>query len=315
MVTLDELAAFVAVAETGSMTGAAERLRITQPAMTRRLKRLESDLGTALVDRRSKPVRVTAAGLEVLERARQVLQSVERVYTAGHDGARGDFRMGVGVTFASTELARPIDRVRQRFPGVAIQVITAWSPSLLARLRAGRLDSALMALPAPDPLPRGVEAVFLRDHPLVCVAPRRASLPAVVEAGAIADVRWVLNPEGCGLRRMLRQALEAHGVPLRPSVEAYGWELQLSLVARGVGFGLAPVSVVRRHPLRARLRAFRLQGHDFRLAVWLARRPDLGRLAPIADALGHELRLAVGRRPRRGGDAAPGRLAAVPAAR
>jgi len=283
--TLDELAAFVAVADTGSMSGAAEKLHITQPAMTRRLKRLESDLGAALLDRRAKPIRVTATGREVLERARHVLQSVELVYAASHDLAHGEFHVGIALTFASTALARPIDRVRQQFPKIAIQVTTAWSPSLVGRLRTRALDSALVALPQPATLPSGITGAFLRDYPLACVAPRRAGLPATVDVTDLAGARWVLNPEGCALRPLLRQTLESAGVTLRVSVEVYGWDLQLSLIARGVGFGIVPMSSVRRHPLRGKLQVFRLKGHDFRLGLWFAWPEDLGRLRPVAEAL------------------------------
>jgi DNA-binding transcriptional LysR family regulator len=297
MVTLDELAAFVAIADTGSMSAAAEKLHITQPAMTRRLKRLESDLGAALLDRRTKPIRLTTAGREVLERARQVLQSVELVYAASHELANAEFRVGLALTVGSGALARPIDRARTQFPKVAFQVTTAWSPSLLGRLKAGALESGLLALPEPTTLPGGVSGELLREYPLVCVAPRRAGLPAMVDVRDLAGAQWVLNPEGCALRPMLRHTLDAGGVGLRVSMEVVGWDLQLSLVARGAGFGLVPAPFVRDHPLRERLQVFRLSGHTFRLGFWFAWRNDLGSLRPIAEALKRDFSTVVrGRR-------------------
>lgn len=284
--SLDELRAFVTVVEAGSVSGAALRLHITQPAMTRRLKRLEQALGVQLFDRRLKPFRLTPAGREVLDRARRALQSVAAVYAASNGAPSGEFRLGVTLTYSGIALARPIDEVRLKFPQVTLQVTTGWSPLLLERLRAGGLDAAFLALVQPAALPAGVTGTLLGDYPLVGVAPRRAGLPRAVEVGQLAGASWVLNPEGCAIRRLLQQVLGEAGIPLRVAVEVYGWELQVSLIARGAGFGIMPAWCARRHPLAARLRTFRLRGHDFRMGFWSARRAGLDGREPVADALG-----------------------------
>jgi DNA-binding transcriptional LysR family regulator len=265
---------------------AAVKLHVTQPAMTRRLKRLESALGFQLLDRRVKPFRLTPAGREVLERARQVLQSVDALHAASSGAVTGELRVGVALTFAHVALARPLDDVRLRFPRVGLQVTTGWSPALLEALQASALDAAFLALVQPATLPAGVIGTLLGDYPLVGVAPRRAALPRVVALERLGQTAWVLNPEGCGIRRALQRALATAGIPLRVAVEVYGWDLQLSLVARGVGFGVMPAWCVRRHPARSRLQVFRLRDHDIRLGFWSARRPSLQALEPVAEALG-----------------------------
>ena len=88
----DDLRTFVAVAETRSMSQAARQLFLTQPAVTRRLQRLETTLGSPLVDRKRRPFALTPAGHQVLERCRRVLHSVREV----REAIAGEWKQGAG---------------------------------------------------------------------------------------------------------------------------------------------------------------------------------------------------------------------------
>jgi DNA-binding transcriptional LysR family regulator len=265
---------------------AASRLRLSQPALSRRLQRLERALGLELFDRRAKPMRPTTTGRRLLEQSRSIIQAVDQFYASGHGPPSGDFRLGVSLTYGGFALASPIDTIRKAFPDVRVQVMTGWSPFLLEQVLGGALDAAFLAL-CGDPvrMPDGVTAKQLVRTPLVGVAPRSVKLPGVVDVRRLTGAAWVLNPDGCAMRRNLQQALERHGIPLRVSAEVYGWEIQLSLIARGVGFGIQPTWPIRTSPLRTKLRTFRLKGHELHIGFWTARRPGLGRLDVVADRL------------------------------
>jgi DNA-binding transcriptional LysR family regulator len=104
--------AFIAVVETGSIGGAS--LRLNQPGVTRRVQSLEQSLGTPLLDRRSKPPRLTTAGRAAYDQARRVVQAVRDMTMALEpDGEpQGDLRVGVTAALGDLALSEPVDRLR-----------------------------------------------------------------------------------------------------------------------------------------------------------------------------------------------------------
>lgn len=113
---LEELRTLVLFAEEGSIQKVARRLPLTQPAVTRQLQRLEDVLGTTLLDRRQKPPRLTAAGLEVLTRARHILASVEALKSfAAEAEPRGVLRVGLAHGFPTPLSPMPSPAPPPRF--------------------------------------------------------------------------------------------------------------------------------------------------------------------------------------------------------
>lgn len=283
---LSEIQAFVAVGESGSVNRAAHRLRLSQPAVTRRVQRLEATLGVTLLDRRAKPPSLTPAGQLALEHCRNVLKAVAELHAATTgEGPTGEFRLGVPHSLADVALAEPADHLRQVFPRMTFRLSTGWSQDLLGQLREGALDIAIVQLPDGAHPPSGLEGRMITTYPLLFVAPRRRRLRSVVNLADVADENWVLNPDGCGFRAALRRALQEIHAPLRIAVEAYGFDLQLSLVARGAGLGLVPPRVRRRSRVRSQIRTFRIRGLDFRIAVWIVHGRLPAAVAPVVTAL------------------------------
>ncbi|HWP34442.1 MAG TPA: LysR family transcriptional regulator [Thermodesulfobacteriota bacterium] len=289
---LAEIRAFVAVAESGSIKQAARRLARSQPAVTRQIQRLEASLGVELFDRRTKPLALTAPGREALERCRAVLRAVEELRGATAPGRvpAGELRLGVAHALADVTLVGPVDRVRRAFPQVSLRLVAGWSRELLERVRSGALDAAVVQLPEGGRPPAGVEGEPIGAERLAVVAARGVQRPGGDVLADLGGAAWVLNPEGCGFRAALQRALLAVGAPLHVSVEAWGFDLQLSLVARGAGLGLVPVRVLARHRLRSRLRRLRVRGLDFKLAVWIVRGQVAASLAPVLACLDRALR-------------------------
>lgn len=281
-----DLEAFVAVIESGSMIRAAEKLFLTQPGLTRRIQNLETTLGVALLDRQSKPFRPTAAGNEVYALARAALRAVEDLVavTSTDSEPTGELRIGVPPFLSEMALAQPIDTLRQAFPKLTLRVMAGWSPGLLEGVSRGALDVAVVLLPSNVAPPDTLVAAKLGSKPTMVVAPRSFGFGKRPKRLAeLSRHPWVLNQDGCGMRSALSRAMSAAGLPFDVAVEAFGSELQLSLVARGLGIGLAAPEALKRSPHRRSLQVVEVTDFHRMLNVWLVHASLPSRLVrPVA---------------------------------
>ena len=291
-----DLQAFVAVVESESMARASEKLFLTQPGLTRRVQNLEKMLGIELLDRQSKPLKPTPAGREVYGLARTVLRAVDDLKAVASPDTEpsGEFRIGVPPFLSELALEQPIDFLRNTFPKLTLRVTAAWSPGLLQSLEQAKVDAAVVLLPESVALPEGVTSTLLSRKSMVVVAPSAFGLadkPATL--ADLANHPWVLNQDGCGMRSELGRAMAMAGLPFNVAVEAFGSELQLSLVARGLGVGLAAPEVLARSPHAKMLQVLDVPEFQSGLNVWLAHGALPSRLArPVAlmcDALVEKL--------------------------
>ncbi len=291
----NDLVAFIAVVETGSIVAAAARLNLTQPGVTRRIQNLEETLSAQLLDRQSKPLRPTAAGREAYEHGRRVLRTLEDLKaSAAPDGAvRGEFRLGLTPFLSESGLSGPLDDLRRAFPALAVRVVSAWSPDAMARVSRNELDAAAVCLPDGVAPPDELEAGDVGVQPVLFVVARDRKMPRNVDLAELSTLPWVINQDGCGFRSALKRHFDAAHLPFNVAVEALDSELRLSLVARGVGVGLVtPVGLSRsRH--RARVKIVKTPGFAPAVRAFIVHRPPAGRLRePIAlfgEALQREL--------------------------
>lgn len=141
---LRQLRYFVAVAETGNISRAAQKLFLTQPALSRQIKALEDELGQCLIERSAHSIRLTAAGEVMLREARELLtradELLERVHTAGK-GVR--LRVGYAPSLASGLLSEAVESFSQKHPNARIELFDLSSQELLAGLENETLDVAL----------------------------------------------------------------------------------------------------------------------------------------------------------------------------
>ncbi|MFY1699322.1 MULTISPECIES: LysR family transcriptional regulator [unclassified Solwaraspora] len=176
----------VAVAEEGSFEGAARRLHMAQPPLSRQIRDLERQLGVPLFDRR--PTRLTDAGAAFVASARRVLddaESVVRVTRAAGSGQTGTVRLGVVASAAAEVLPRLLAALRVTHPQITVRTQEAWPAELDAGLRAGRFDLVLTrGLPARS----DVDRCTVRREPLV----------AVVDAGHRLALRTDAGPDDTG---------------------------------------------------------------------------------------------------------------------
>jgi DNA-binding transcriptional LysR family regulator len=290
---IPDLEAFIAVVETGSLGAAALRLNLTQPGVTRRVQSLEQSLGTTLLDRRSKPPTVTAAGRAAYDHARRVSQAVRDMKSAlDPDGEpRGEFRIGVSVGLGDLALSDPVDRVRAEFPQLHVKATTGFSA--IPQLRAGKLDAAAVLSGHDDEAPGGLSGERLSAERAVIVAGPQLEVPKSPKLADLAALPWVLNQDGCVFRRVVIEAFAGKQRLMVPSVEVGPAELQLSLIARGHGVGMVLPRMLARSGFRDAVRVVNVR--DFRpvFDVWLVHATHPGQLAaPIRcfrDALKSQL--------------------------
>lgn len=277
---LDEIEAFVAVVRSQSLSQAADSLALTQPAVTRRIQNFEEALGVELLDRNTKPLRTTPMGRAVYEQCRAIVREVDALQHLVTDGAplAGVLRLGVAQTVADIAMLKGLNALRGAHPGLQARVSTGWGNPLLQKVEDGEIDAAIVLLASNRVLPDTLVGDTLGELKLAVVA-RKGSLKKRAHTLAQCQSQgWVLNPDGCGFRAGLQQALAAQGYALKLNLETLGTELQLGLVADGVGLGLVPLPLLRVSAHAAQLDV--LQVNDFKpeIAVWMVRSRALGKM-------------------------------------
>jgi DNA-binding transcriptional LysR family regulator len=275
-----DLEAFMAVVETGSIVGASARLHLTQPGVSRRIQSLEEQLGVALLDRQSKPLKPTAAGRETYVQGRRMLRVLDDLKTGlSPEGVvSGEFRLGISPYLSEVGITALADRLRDSFPDLTLRITIGWPEQLLEQLRHSEIDVAAFCLPDGLDPPTEIEADALDIQPLCVAAPRSLYLPSPATLQDLSPLPWIINQDGCGFRSVIRRRFEQEHLPLRIGIEVLSSDLRLSLVARGLGITLATRAAIESSPLRDALQIVPVQDFKPKVRAWIVRRPPIGRL-------------------------------------
>ncbi|CAJ0712335.1 HTH-type transcriptional activator CmpR [Ralstonia edaphis] len=285
---LEEMRTFVLLAQTGSIARVAERLPLTQPAVTKQIQRLERALDTVLFDRRVKPFRLTAEGEAVLARCRTIVGEFEalRGSVRATGEPEGVLRVGVSHAVGNARFARVLAGLRERYPAVSFRLSCEWGGVLRERLNRAELDAALWLAPSG---PRGYHADagirVIGTEPVRLIAAPSRKLPATLSMAQVTDEAWVLNPAGCEMRAWLLGRYEADRLTPNVAAEVQSVPLQHALVAEGFGLGFAPVRLIEPQIAEGTLSMHRLASAPSVWDVCVQRAPSLGRLARVVDAL------------------------------
>ncbi|MEX3815187.1 LysR substrate-binding domain-containing protein [Paraburkholderia sp. BR13439] len=277
---LDEIEAFVAVVRSQSLSQAADSLALTQPAVTRRIQNFEEALGVELLDRNTKPLKTTPMGRVVFEQCRAIVREVDALRHLVSDDAplAGVLRLGVAQTVADVAMLKALHALRGAHPELQARVSTGWGNPLLQRVVEGELDAAIVLLPANRTLPDTLTGETLGELKLAVVAQKGSLKKRAHTLAECQSYGWVLNPDGCGFRAGLQQALASQGYTLKLNLETLGTELQLGLVADGVGLGLVPLPLLRNSAHAAQLDVIQITDFKPEIAVWIVRSSALGKM-------------------------------------
>ncbi|RAI45769.1 LysR family transcriptional regulator [Rhodoplanes roseus] len=287
---LEDVRAFVAVVDTGSVGKAALCLNLTQPAVSRRVQRLEETLGVTLLDRDSKPARATRAGETAYRRCVAVLRAAEALTRDSRSTvAAGPLRVGLTLALSEAVLAPAIEAVRTLCPSVSLRLATDRSAILRRQVADGQLDAAVVAEKPERPLDPA-HATPLGTERVLVVVPVDSPLPDRISVAGLAGQHWVINPDGCGFRAQLDRALADRGAPVEVVAETWGAGLQLALIARGIGVGLIPERLLVGSPWRDKVRVVTVDDFAPALTAWMVTAGPLGPFDAAIEAIAATVR-------------------------
>ncbi|ENN87112.1 putative transcriptional regulator protein, LysR family [Rhizobium freirei PRF 81] len=240
MLSLDQLAAFVSVVDLGSFTAAADKIGLTQPAVSLQVKLLEQRLGVRLIERVGRRAQPSPAGVELLPHARRILDDcamAKEAMTPYREGSAGRVRIGTGGTASIHLLPRAIAAAKKRMPDLEIIVRIGNADEILRDIEANRLDLAVVTLPASG---RSLEIEPFYDDEILAVAPKGSSIPSGGPDAEFMRDKTLMLYEGGNTRRMTNEWFINAGIRPEPSMEFGSVEAIKELVAAGLGWSLLP---------------------------------------------------------------------------
>ncbi|WP_158742643.1 LysR family transcriptional regulator [Acidisphaera sp. L21] len=232
-----ELRSFVAIARAGSVSGAAERLNIAQPALSRQVQKLEDELGANLLVRHGRGVTLTQAGTLLLERAEALIRDFEQLaqgIRAPEDVFTGHVVLGVPPAAGLLIAPAVFKLFRARWPSATLQIREGISSLLEEWLLDGRLDIAVLHNPPPL---AGIDtrAVLQERMVLACPPSAEAGADAPIRFGDIGAVQLILPSMPHSNRRLVERAAVQHGTRLSLLLEVDSVPLTKAMVRGGIG--------------------------------------------------------------------------------
>jgi DNA-binding transcriptional LysR family regulator len=292
---VDHVEAFVAIVRRGGFTPAARTLHLSQPAISRRVHLLESELGAPLFERVRSGVVLTDAGRAFLPYAEALLASMRdgiEAVAALRGSDHGSVALAIVGTLASTALTERLRRFRERHPAVDLRLRTALSAEVSGLVRRG--DATLGLRYDADPHPDLVSTT-VHDEPMLPVASARHRLARRrrVDARALAGERWVAFPRRPGPAQepyasALERGLALAGVSGAEIVAVDSLTAQKRMVEAGFGLALLPASSVDEELRAGTLHVLRIPALRVTIPVVLIHRRR-GYLSGAARALGEVL--------------------------
>jgi len=248
MINLNDVQAFLAVAECQSFSRAGERLHLTQPAVSKRIQALEAALSARLFDRVGKQVYLTDAGHTLLPRAEALLRQAldtQRILRELDDQVAGTLGLVTSHHVGLHRLAPVLRAYTRRFPDVQLDIRFEDSEEAHNLIRRAESEIAVVTL---DPQGAGeLAAVPVWQDPLCFTVAEDHPLAGAGRLGLaeLAAARPVLPGLGTYTGRIVMDAFAAVGIPLRPSLATNYLETIAMLVGIGLGWGVLPRSMIR----------------------------------------------------------------------
>lgn len=292
---LRQLEYLVAVVEEANFTRAAARLHVAQPGVSAQIRQLERELGHVLLDRSTRTVRPTEAGAAILPHARAALEAIASARVAvdelagllrGHVSVGTIAARGPIATIAGSgpsDLAGWLAEFHRSHPGVEITLAEDNADRLIDRLRAGRLDVALIGLAGGTP--PGLAVAVVTERVLVAVAGEDHALAnrGSVRLDELTGYPLITLPVGSGIRTALDAGFAAAGLQPRIAFEASDPAVLTRLAGSGLGVAVLPAAETGAAPPSG-LREVAITDPQMRARLALAWRADAP-AGPAATAL------------------------------
>jgi DNA-binding transcriptional LysR family regulator len=269
-----QLRALQAIAETHTFTAAAERVHITQAAISMQIRQLELEVGASLFVRTPRRCVLTHAGEILLERAQRILREHDAALEemAELSGAtRGRLRLGSSsVMFSSDPLPQLLNELHKRHPQAEVTVGSGTSEVLVKQILAGELDLAFVSLPVEA---RGVQTELLLEDELIAIAhPKHPHAQQRVISGfALAGEPLILGERGGNTRRLIDEFFAEAGLKPKVIMELSRLASIKRMVEAGLGVGIVPVRSALEEVKAGRLVRWWIEGARINSEMGLAR--------------------------------------------
>ncbi|MDX1529506.1 MAG: LysR family transcriptional regulator [Gammaproteobacteria bacterium] len=245
---IEDLRAFVQVAEAESFHQAADELCITQSALSRRLQKLEQVLGARLLDRTSRSVGLTAVGEAFLPSARRVIRHMERALTDIRDFVDlrgGTVSMASTRTVASTVLPRALARYNAEFPGMKVRVLDGIGTGTARFVLSGEAEFGVV-LADNEPADLDVMPILEDPYVLACHEDHPLAARSEIKWSDLAGHRFLGMGTGTGNERVLSRELEASGLLPDWVIEAQHLSTVMAFIEANLGISAVPRITIER---------------------------------------------------------------------
>jgi DNA-binding transcriptional LysR family regulator len=259
---LRQLRTFRAVAELGSLSKAADRLRAAQPALSRHIKLLEHELRVELFVRNGRGMLLTSAGRLLLDRTTGLVRQIEQVrddIQSASGRPSGRVILGLVPTVSAVLSGRLARRVVTDFPEISLRIVESYGGHLVEWLHRGEMDLAITYGPAVD---LHLSVQLLGHEDIAVVGPPGSGLNKRKQV----DLKWLVKQNlilpsiSHGLRALLEKAVAREKLTLNALIEADSYRAQISLMEEGLGYTLLPASAIRAELAARRLEMAALVG-------------------------------------------------------
>jgi len=241
------LQAFLAVAETGSFSRAAERIFLTQPAISKRIAALETSLGTRLFDRIGRTVQLTPAGQALLTRSRAILRElddVKRSITNLAGTITGELSLATSHHIGLHRLPGPLTQFKEHYPGLRHDLRFMDSEKACRAVAQGEIELAIVTLPPVVSAP--LQSINIWDDPLDIVVSRTHPLAGATPASpkVLLDYPAILPGPGTYTREIILKALGPWREKITVDMATNYLEVLKMLAAIGLGWSALPRTMI-----------------------------------------------------------------------
>ena len=284
---LDQLEAFVHVAELSSFTRASAILGRPQPALSRLVRQLEVDLRQNLLRRNGRGVALTEAGKVLLEHSKGILHQVDTARNALKNlqgTLDGSFKIGLAPSVSRVATLTLVRSFRKQFPQATITVSEGLSTYLAEWLAMGRIDAAVLYDTGETPL---VDKRVLFSEEMFLVSRADADLPATIALADLPRYPLIIPGRSHAIRTLVEMHAAERGIQLNIALEIDAVPPLLDLVDEGHGHAVLPVNTILSDPRQRRFRCTRIADPAIhsRLALATSNQHPMSRLATRAVAL------------------------------
>ena len=243
---LSQLRTIVNVSELGSLSKAADRLHIAQPALSRQVRMLEEELGTRLFERHGRGMVLTETGQDVLRHAYRVLSGIQEIRSCAADAdasLKGHVSIGLPPTAADILTVPIVKAFKGRHPEATLRIVSAYSSYILDWLHRGDVDVAILF--------ESTTAKSLVSDPLIeetlhLIGPRHANLSPKqpVDFSSLRTQKLLLPSSGHSLRRLLDDCTKGLGFDLNVHTEVDNFSALKNLVKAELGMTILPIAPI-----------------------------------------------------------------------